>query len=171
MIHELLKPVCTPALALAISTLAACGGGAGQHATEAAHSLQTAVGQEQPSLQQPQQTPAALSAEPAVQASAPSAAAEGAPWRIAAHPADTHAAPGEAASFQVGAEGGSGAFEYQWLRDGEPIDGATGQQYSFVTKLDDGGATFTVRVRPRGAGAGQERESAPATLAWRDGDG
>ena len=86
-------------------------------------------------------------------------------------PADTHAAPGEAASFHVRAEGGSGAFEYQWLRDGEPIDGATGQQYSFVTTLDDGGATFTVRVRARGAGAGHERESAPATLAWRDGEG
>lgn len=89
-------------------------------------------------------------------------------WRIAQGPADARVAPGEAASFAVRAEGGSGQFEYQWLRDGEPIAGASGSQYSFVSTLDDGGAVFSVRVRPRGAPAGLDRESSPATLGWRD---
>lgn len=88
-------------------------------------------------------------------------------WRLIVHPADARVAPGEAASFHVRAEGGTNAFEYQWLRDGEPIPGATTSQYSFLTTLDDGGSTFSVRVRPRGAGQVFERESAPATLSWR----
>jgi hypothetical protein len=104
----------------------------------------------------------------AAAASAPGAPNTPASWHLAAAPADVQVAPGEAANFTVRAEGGSGAFEYQWLRDGEPIEGATASQYSFLTTLDDGGATFAVRVRPRGAGAGHERESAPATLSWRE---
>lgn len=104
----------------------------------------------------------------AAAASAPGVPGHPPEWRIAAAPADVQVAPGEAASFDVRAEGCSGAFEYQWLRDGEPIESATASQYGFVTTLDDGGATFAVRVRPRGAGPGHERERAPATLSWRE---
>jgi hypothetical protein len=135
--------------ALAAAALAACGGGEDPppRAVAAAHAV----------------APAAAAPAPAP-ASAPAAPA----WHLAAQPADARVAPGEAASFHVRAEGAGGAFEYQWLRDGEPIEGAAAAQYGFVTTLDDGGATFSVLVRPRGAGAGHERESAPATLGWRD---
>jgi hypothetical protein len=169
---------------LAAAALAGCGGGgdggprnlvvADAAVPEAIDAAQRAA-----LVQARRSLPAAAPASGAVQASSPTAAtgrAAGgpgavAPWRLAVQPGDARVAPGEAASFHVRAEGAGGAFEYQWLRDGEPIEGATASQYSFVTTLDDGGATFSVRVRPRGAGAGHERESAPATLAWRDGAG
>jgi hypothetical protein len=148
-----MKPVLIPihvAALLAGAVLAACGGG-----DEPPTPLAVAQAVATP---QPAPAPAAAS-QPLADLAA---------WHFAAAPADVRVAPGEAASFTVRAEGGSGAFEYQWLRDGEPIDGANASQYGFVTTLDDGGATFAVRVRPRGAGPGHERESAPATLSWRE---
>jgi hypothetical protein len=136
-----MKPVLIPihvAALLAGAVLAACGGG-----------------DEPP-------TPLAVAQAVATPQPAPAPAAESQPLAASQPLAD------QAASFTVRVEGGSGAFEYQWLRDGEPIDGANASQYGFVTTLDDGGATFAVRVRPRGAGPGHERESAPATLSWRE---
>jgi hypothetical protein len=156
------SPVGAVALIASLATgiLAGCGGGdeplAQLPAVQAVATAQPAP---------PMQVPALHAA---VAASAPRAPADPAAWHFAAAPADVRVAPGEAAAFTVRAEGGSGAFEYQWLRDGEPIDGANASQYGFVTTLDDGGATFAVRVRPRGAGPGHERESAPATLSWRE---
>lgn len=90
------------------------------------------------------------------------------PWRIARGPADARVSVGEAVTFSVHAEGSSGSFDYQWLRDGEPIEGARSHQYSFVATPNDGGAVFTVKVRPRGAAACQEVESSSASLGWRD---
>jgi hypothetical protein len=154
-----MKPVLIPihvAALLAGAVLAACGGG-DEPPTPLAVAQAVAT---------PQPAPAPAAESQPLAASQP--LADLAAWRFAAAPADVRVAPGEAASFTVRVEGGSGAFEYQWLRDGEPIDGANASQYGFVTTLDDGGATFAVRVRPRGAGPGHERESAPATLSWRE---
>lgn len=170
------RPLAT-ALALSAAApltglLSGCGGGGPGYATvlELPPAWAAAPAPASPQRGPEADTQTADEASPASAAAAPGAASAADPvhWQFARQPADVRAAPGEAASFQVQAAGGPHAFEYPWLRDGEPIEGATTSQYSFVSTLDDGGATFSVRVRPRGTGPGQERESAPATLAWRD---
>lgn len=53
---------------------------------------------------------------------------------------------GQAASFDVVATGAA-PLAYQWLRDGNPITGATASSYTLpVTTLADDGALFSVRV-------------------------
>ncbi len=150
--------------------LAGCGGGGPGYATVLELPPVGAAAPASPQHGPATDMQAADEASPASAADASGAAGAADPvhWQFARQPVDVRAVPGEAASFHVQATGGPHAFEYQWLRDGEPIEGATTSQYSFVATLDDGGATFSVRVRPRGAGPAQERESAPATLAWRD---
>lgn len=113
-------------------------------------------------------TPAAIVSKPLPLAQGPSGCSSAPTWRIARGPSDARISVGEAVTFSVHAEGASGSFDYQWLRDGEPIEGARGNPYSFVATLNDGGAVFTVKVRPRGAAACQEVESSPASLGWRD---
>jgi hypothetical protein len=166
---------------LTAAALAACGGGddEGPHGVAATQDAAAAAIVAVPpvALVQAMRMPpaaestAAPASAPAVTGAAAGGPGAARPWRLAVQPADLRVAPGETASFHVRAEGAGGAFEYQWLREGERIEGATASQYGFVTTLDDGGATFSVLVRPRGAGPGHERESAPATLSWRESAG
>jgi glucose/arabinose dehydrogenase len=85
----------------------------------------------------------------------------------------THAAPsivtgptagrlaaGASATFEVSAAG-SGPFQYQWYRDGVPIEGATGETYTTpVLDLPDDGARFWVTV----TNAFGQATSDPATV-------
>jgi photosystem II stability/assembly factor-like uncharacterized protein len=78
---------------------------------------------------------ASLSVNPVAQAPA-----------ITVQPANATVAPGQMASFNVTATG-SAPLTYQWLRNGNPIVGATGASYTTApTTLGDSGAVFSVVV-------------------------
>jgi hypothetical protein len=56
------------------------------------------------------------------------------------------------ASFAVAATGPVGQLiQYQWSRNGNPIDGATGTSYSFLPTTADHNARFTVQVSKPGS--------------------
>ena len=61
---------------------------------------------------------------------------------ITTQPASTSVAAGGTASFSVVATGD--ALRYQWLRDGEPIEGATGESYRVSSA--DAGTALSVQV-------------------------
>jgi len=65
---------------------------------------------------------------------------------IAASPASVSVLAGATASFAVTASGGTAPYQYQWLRNGVAIAGATAASYSLVTKIADNGAVFSVKV-------------------------
>jgi hypothetical protein len=75
-------------------------------------------------------------------------------------------AAGNPASFSVVATG-TAPLAYQWLRDGQPITGATASSYSFAAALADSGARFSVTVS-NGAGS---VTSAQALLTVQAGGG
>ncbi|WP_161602501.1 PQQ-dependent sugar dehydrogenase [Tautonia marina] len=61
-------------------------------------------------------------------------------------PADQIVSAGEPARFSV-VPSGAPPYAFQWLRDGEPIMGATGDRYSIdATTPADDGAVFSVRI-------------------------
>jgi glucose/arabinose dehydrogenase len=65
---------------------------------------------------------------------------------ITGQPADTAAATGQRATFNV-AVTGTAPFSYQWLRNGQAIPGATGSSYTTPTlTAADNGAVYSVRV-------------------------
>ncbi len=77
---------------------------------------------------------------------------------IASAPADVSVAAGASAGFSVTASG-SAPISYQWLRDGTPIDGATGSHYELdPAQLADDGAHFSVTVT-NAAGSATSREA------------
>jgi alpha-tubulin suppressor-like RCC1 family protein len=79
---------------------------------------------------------------------------------IAAAPANVQALAGGNALFAVSVIG-TGPFEYQWLRDGTPITGATSPQLTLTqVQLGDHNAQFAVRV----SNAAGNVVSAPAAL-------
>ncbi len=64
--------------------------------------------------------------------------------RIAAQPADQVVLRGENAHFEITATGAD--LEYQWLRNGQEIAGATQPQYDLAAQTADDGARYSVRV-------------------------
>jgi hypothetical protein len=75
-------------------------------------------------------------------------------------PSSRAVAAGASTSFTVTVVG-TGPFTYQWLRDGNPLAGATGDSYATpATSLADDGARFAVAV----TGPGGTVTSAAATL-------
>ena len=66
---------------------------------------------------------------------------------IATQPANATVSETVAASFTVEvSSNGELTPNYQWLRNGTPISGATSKTYTFVTSAADNGAKFSVRV-------------------------
>lgn len=113
--------------------LAACGGGGGV------------------STQADPQPPVAPPVQPPVQ---PPAAAP----TFSAQPADAAVAAGQSARFEAAADG-SAPLGFQWLRDGQPIAGATQARYDTpATAAGDDGARFSVRVS-NAAGSVVSREA------------
>jgi glucose/arabinose dehydrogenase len=69
---------------------------------------------------------------------------------ILTEPQDATVAPGEPATFTVEANG-PGTLSYQWLRNGQPIAGATAASYTLASaQAADSGAVFRVRVTNTG---------------------
>lgn len=61
-------------------------------------------------------------------------------------PASQAVTPGTSILFSVVADG-TAPLEYQWLRQGSDLPGATGTSYALTAAKTDAGASFTVRVR------------------------
>ncbi|MBX3747733.1 MAG: serine hydrolase [Verrucomicrobiae bacterium] len=65
---------------------------------------------------------------------------------LVTQPADVTAAVGDTVSFSVVAIGAR-PFNYQWTRNGQPVEGATGATYALEDlALADAGATFSVAI-------------------------
>jgi RHS repeat-associated protein len=74
-----------------------------------------------------------------------SVAVDGLPG-ILSQPLSQSVLAGQSATFSVGASG-PGSLSYQWMRNGVPIDGATGTSYTTPpTILEDSGAIYTVAI-------------------------
>jgi hypothetical protein len=67
------------------------------------------------------------------------------PAAITLQPASTTVSAGSTATFSVGVTGTPPIY-FQWLRNGSPIAGATGQSYSLTAQCVDNGAVFSVTV-------------------------
>ena len=81
------------------------------------------------------------------------------PPTISTHPASVTVLESDSASLTVSAQGG-GTVTYQWLKNGQPVSGATAATLNFpVAQLGDAG-TYAVRV----ANEGGSVDSNPATL-------
>ena len=80
---------------------------------------------------------------------------------ISSQPASVSVAAGSSATFSVTATGGTGAYTYQWQRNGTNISGATSASYSLTAASADSGAQFRVVVRDA---AGATVTSSAATL-------
>ena len=65
---------------------------------------------------------------------------------ISAQPASITVAAGATANFAVTATGGTAPYQYQWMRNGANIAGATAPTYSFTAQSGDNGARFSVKV-------------------------
>ncbi len=63
---------------------------------------------------------------------------------IIRQPTDVVVEPGTLATFDVEATGDE--LEYQWLRNGQEIPGATASTYSMTTSLEDDGALISVHI-------------------------
>jgi hypothetical protein len=68
------------------------------------------------------------------------------PPSVASHPADLTVREGESATFSV-SPGGCGSPDYQWLRNGSAISGATSRSYTIENvSLSDNGAKFSCKL-------------------------
>lgn len=67
------------------------------------------------------------------------------PPSVFAAPAATVATAGESVTLRVAALG-TEPFTYQWLRDGEPITGATGSSYTLATPRPSDSGSYSVRI-------------------------
>ncbi len=65
---------------------------------------------------------------------------------ITTQPSNVTVAAGSAASFAVGAAGGTAPYSYKWMRNGAVISGATSANYSFTAQAADTGAVFSASV-------------------------
>jgi hypothetical protein len=67
---------------------------------------------------------------------------------ITTQPVDLTVAVDASATFQITAQAnGGGLLNYQWQRNGSPINGATSVNYVFTATAADDGARFSVEVR------------------------
>lgn len=68
---------------------------------------------------------------------------------ISAHPQSQHIQPGGSTTLSVTAQTQQGGISYQWLKDGEPIAGATAASYNatsagfYAVRVTSGGTTLT----------------------------
>lgn len=66
-------------------------------------------------------------------------------------PADRNVTEGQATTFSAGALAGTSPFTYQWLKDGTPIEGATGETYTIDSVTDTSAGQYAVEVtNPKG---------------------
>lgn len=79
---------------------------------------------------------------------------------IVTQPAAVSVNEGNTATFAVGV-GGTAPFSYQWLKEGQPIEGATAAYYSLASTTSGAAGSYSVRVS-NGAGS---VTSATATLS------
>lgn len=64
---------------------------------------------------------------------------------IVTAPANVSVHEGDSATFAVGV-GGTGPFSYQWLKEGQPIAGATAAYYSLGTATSGDAGNYAVRI-------------------------
>jgi Zn-dependent metalloprotease len=73
-------------------------------------------------------------------------ATTGGPVTISSQPHSVTVAAGATATFSVTAAGGITPYQYQWMRNGAEIAGATAASYSLTAQGNDNGAAFSVTV-------------------------
>ncbi|TFW11628.1 M4 family peptidase [Massilia arenosa] len=89
---------------------------------------------------------------------------------ISSQPSSVTVAAGSTASFSVTATGGTAPYQYQWMRNGANISGATAATYSFTAQSTDNGAVFAVKVTDS-ATSPTTATSSNATLTVSSGGG
>jgi hypothetical protein len=93
----------------------------------------------------------------------PTAATPPAPVNTSAPAIPAGATEGDVLSADPGGWSGSPTFSYQWLRDGTPIAGATGQDYTLTAA--DVGHAISVRVTGTNPGGSSSQVSNSTTVA------
>ena len=132
-------PACAVALLLAgLAGLPGCGGSDGPGDLLAPVSP---TGSGTPGVEAPAAVPAAT----VPQAASAAGVTDALRPRIVQAPQDATVAPGIVAIFSVRADGPRG-LSYQWLRDGDPVEGAVGTSLQVLATEADHLAAFSVDV-------------------------